>query len=60
MTGKTKVGAMFRAEALRIDGEKIRTERHLDVRNPYNGERVGTLGMASLEQVRWAYEVAHA
>ncbi|KQW37943.1 phosphonoacetaldehyde dehydrogenase [Rhizobacter sp. Root404] len=60
VTGKTLDGAMFRAQALRIDGEKVRTERHLDVLNPYNGERVGTVGLATLEHVRRAYEVAHA
>ncbi|MBO9353033.1 phosphonoacetaldehyde dehydrogenase [Bordetella petrii] len=50
----------FRAEALRIGGEKVRTDRTLDVRNPYSGERVGTVSMASLEDVRRAYEIAHA
>jgi putative phosphonoacetaldehyde dehydrogenase len=60
VTGKTLDGAMFRAQALRIDGEKVRTERHLDVLNPYNGERVGTVGLATLEHVRRAYEVAQA
>jgi putative phosphonoacetaldehyde dehydrogenase len=49
----------FRAEALRIGGEKLRSERSLDVLNPYNGERVGTVAMASLEQVRRAMDIAH-
>jgi putative phosphonoacetaldehyde dehydrogenase len=49
----------FRAEALRIGGERVRTERGLDVINPYNGERVGTVAMASLEQVRRAMDIAH-
>ncbi|MDR0226184.1 MAG: phosphonoacetaldehyde dehydrogenase [Burkholderiaceae bacterium] len=50
----------FRAEALRIGGDKVRTARSMDVRSPYSGERVGTVAMASLEDVRRAYEIAHA
>lgn len=50
----------FRAEALRIGGERVRTDRSLDVRNPYSGERVGTVSMASLDDVRRAYDIAHA
>lgn len=49
----------FRAEALRIGGEKVRTERTLDVLDPYSGERVGTVSMASLEHVRRAMDIAH-
>ncbi|RVT50126.1 phosphonoacetaldehyde dehydrogenase [Rubrivivax albus] len=59
-TNARKDSAGFRAEALRIDGERIRTERHLDVVNPYTGERVGTVGLATIEHVRRAYEVAQA
>ncbi|MES2957621.1 MAG: phosphonoacetaldehyde dehydrogenase [Pseudomonadota bacterium] len=54
-----KDSAKFRAEALRIGGEKLRAERTLDVINPYNGERVGSVAMASLEQVRRAMDIAH-
>lgn len=50
----------FRAEALRIGGEKVRTDRCMDVRSPYDGERVGTVAMATLQDVRRAYEIAHA
>ena len=50
----------FRVEALRVGGEQVHTNRSLDVRNPYNGERVGTVSMASLEDVRRAYDIAHA
>lgn len=50
----------FRAESLRIGGEKVDTGRTLDVRSPFTGERVGTVAMASLEDVRRAYEIAHA
>ena len=58
--GGTRDSVGFRAESLRIGGEKLRTARQLDVFNPYNGERVGTVGMATLEQVRRAYEIAQA
>lgn len=52
--------ADFRAEALRIGGVKVRTERSIDVVNPYSGERVGTVAMASVEDVRRAMDIAHA
>ncbi len=58
MTG-IKDSAKFHAEALRIGGEKVRAARYLDVFNPYNGERVGSVAMASLEQVRRAMDIAH-
>ncbi len=50
----------IRAEALRIGGEKVHTPRTIAVRNPYTGETVGTVAMATLEDVRRAYEIAHA
>jgi phosphonoacetaldehyde dehydrogenase len=50
----------FRAEALRIGGERIARERTLDVINPYNRERVGTVPLATLDDVRRAYHIAHA
>lgn len=50
----------FRAEALRIGGAKLRTARTIDVVNPYNQERVGTVCMASVEDVRRAMDIAHA
>jgi putative phosphonoacetaldehyde dehydrogenase len=49
----------FRAEALRIGGERIARERTLDVINPYNRERVGTVPLATLDDVRRAYHIAH-
>jgi len=55
-----KDSAAFRAETLRIGGEKLRTARCLDVFNPYNRERVGTVAMASLEDVRRAMDIAKA
>jgi phosphonoacetaldehyde dehydrogenase len=48
----------FRAEALRIGGERVRRDRQLDVVNPFTRERVGTVPLAELEDVRRAYEIA--
>jgi putative phosphonoacetaldehyde dehydrogenase len=50
----------FRAEALRIGGERIARERTLDVINPYSRERVGTVPLATLDDVRNAYRIANA
>ena len=49
----------FREEALRIGGERVRTARAADVFSPFNGERVGTVAMASLDDVRSAMTIAH-
>ena len=50
----------FRSEMLRIGGERLSRERTFGVFNPYNGERVGTVPLATLEDVRQAYRIAHA
>ncbi|WP_137918128.1 phosphonoacetaldehyde dehydrogenase [Hydrogenophaga sp. 2FB] len=50
----------FRAEALRIGGERITRDRTLDIINPYSRERVGTVPLASLDDVRLAYRIAHS
>ncbi|MES2362096.1 MAG: phosphonoacetaldehyde dehydrogenase [Pseudomonadota bacterium] len=55
-----KDSVLFRKEALRIGGERVARERTLNVFNPYNRERVGTVPLATLEDVREAYRMAHA
>src|SRR4051812_6230232 len=50
----------FRAESLRIGGERVRRERTLDVFNPYTNERVGTVPLASVDDVREAFRIGHA
>ncbi|MCY1164505.1 MAG: phosphonoacetaldehyde dehydrogenase [Pseudomonadota bacterium] len=55
-----KDSALFRAEALRLGGERVARERTLNVFNPYNRERVGTVPLATLDDVREAYRIAHA
>ena len=47
-------------ESMRIAGERVGTERALEVRNPYTNEVVGTVPRASVEQVRRAFAVARA
>jgi putative phosphonoacetaldehyde dehydrogenase len=49
----------FRAEALRIGGERVRTARGMDVFDPYSRERVGTVAMANVEQVQRALAIGH-
>lgn len=55
-----QVSPHFRAEALRIDGKKVMRERVIEVCNPYDGSLVGTVPMASVEDVRQAFAVARA
>lgn len=52
--------AAYRVEGLRIGGEQRRTQRGLDVFNPYNGERVGTVAAASIEDVQRAIAIGRA
>ncbi|MBP6018311.1 MAG: phosphonoacetaldehyde dehydrogenase [Burkholderiaceae bacterium] len=50
----------FRAEVLRIAGETVVCDRTLDVFNPFDNTRVGTVPMATVEHVREAFRVAHS
>ena len=49
-------------DAMRIGGRKVGAgrERHVDVFNPFNQERLGAIPKASLEEVREAYSLAQA
>jgi putative phosphonoacetaldehyde dehydrogenase len=60
MSAAVRDSAGFRAEGLRIGGETVHTTRTLDVFDPYTGERVGTVAMASLADVQRAMEIAQA
>jgi len=62
MNASVKVPASprFRAEGMRIGGERITNERVIEVTNPWTGETVGTVPCASIDQVRSAFEIAHA
>jgi len=49
----------LRTEGLRIGGQSYYTGRSLNVVNPYSGATVGTVAMASIEDVRRAANIAH-
>ena len=48
----------FRAEGLRIGGERVMRDRVIEVRNPFTGEVVGTVPKATVEDVRRAFAIA--
>ncbi|MGF6448347.1 phosphonoacetaldehyde dehydrogenase [Paraburkholderia youngii] len=50
----------FRVEALRLRGERATRARTLDVFDPYTGMRVGTVPLASIDDVRAALDYALA
>jgi len=52
--------ASVRREGLRIDGTRVDTEHTSEVFNPYTGELVGTVGCASVADVRRAIAAAKA
>ncbi|GAC1672002.1 MAG: phosphonoacetaldehyde dehydrogenase [Steroidobacteraceae bacterium] len=45
-------------ESLRIAGEKVFRDRHIEVRHPYSGELAGTVAKATLEDVKRALRIA--
>jgi len=49
----------LRTEGLRIGGQSCHTGRSLNVVNPYSGATIGTVAMASVEDVRRAANIAH-
>ena len=49
-----------RKEAMRIAGKLVATDESVEVRNPYNGEVVGTVPAARPEHVREAFAKARA
>jgi phosphonoacetaldehyde dehydrogenase len=50
----------FRVESLRWCGETAARSRTLDVHDPYSGMRVGTVPLASVDDVRRAFDYAAA
>jgi len=47
-------------EKMRIGGERVGRDRVLEVHNPYTGALVGTVPLASVDDVRHAFSVARA
>jgi aldehyde dehydrogenase (NAD+) len=54
----TSQGAAIRREGLRIGGARVVTERSSEVFNPYTRALVGTVGCASVAEVRRAIAIA--
>ena len=50
-------GAVLHAK-MRIAGDEVGGARTIDVRNPYNGELVGTVPKATVEDIRRAFAIA--
>ncbi len=50
----------IRHDAMRIGGEKIKTDAVVDVRYPYTNEVIGTVPAGNAEHVRKAFEIAAA
>ena len=58
MAAIPKVVDTPRREAMRIAGEKVHSERVIEVRYPYTGEVVATVPRATVEDVRRAFRIA--
>ncbi|GAB3626588.1 DeoR family transcriptional regulator [Pandoraea terrae] len=58
MNAPHKLHPQFRAESLRIGGEKVTRERVIEVFNPFTNDLVGTVPKASLDDVRRAFTIA--
>ena len=52
MTSRTPVVDKALSEAMRIAGEKVHSDRVIEIRYPYTGEVVATVPKASLQDVR--------
>ncbi len=52
-------GAPLHAK-MRVAGEEVGGARTIDVRNPWNGQVVGTVPKATVEDVRRAFAIAKA
>jgi phosphonoacetaldehyde dehydrogenase len=57
---KPKPAFEGRHEAMRIGGERVTRAEVIEVFNPYTSERVGTVPKATVDDVRHAFEYAHA
>ena len=46
-------------EAMRIGGDKVHTDRVIEIRYPWTGEVVATVPKASVADVQRAFKIAH-
>lgn len=60
MNDRSIASADFRAEGLRIGGERVMGARVIGVFNPFTRELVGTVPKATVEDVRRAFSIAAA
>lgn len=60
MNAPMNVHPAFRAETLRLAGERVERERKIEVFDPYTTLLCGTVPKASVEDVRRAFEAAQA
>ncbi|MEQ1518207.1 MAG: phosphonoacetaldehyde dehydrogenase [Usitatibacteraceae bacterium] len=58
MHARTKLMDAPRREAMRIAGEKVYSDRVIEIRYPYTGEVIATVPKASLDDVRRAFRIA--
>jgi aldehyde dehydrogenase (NAD+) len=58
MNTRVNVVGEIKREAMRIAGEKVYSDRVIEVRYPYTGEVVATVPKASVDDVRRAFRIA--
>ena len=58
MNARTRVVDTPKREAMRIAGEKVHTDRVIEIRYPYTGEVIATVPKATVEDVRRAFRIA--
>ncbi len=54
-----RLGSPSSVEAMRIAGERVHSERVIEVRYPWSGEVIATVPRATVDQVRHAFAMAH-
>ena len=59
MNARVPVLDAARREAMRIAGEKVYSDRVIEIRYPWTGEVVATVPKASVDDVRRAFKIAH-
>ena len=52
------MNAMNELATMRIAGERVGSDRVIEVRNPYTGDIVGTVPKATVDDVRRAFSIA--
>ena len=53
------LGSHSSVEAMRIAGERVHSDRVIEVRYPWTGEVIATVPRATVDQVRHAFAIAH-